>query len=84
MLASELLAERIAVVNVDPGFVFNTGIGEEGSETDSSRVNGHVTPDVPARAIAALDDPLFLSGAVMDAQELLRLTSAGNRDTSFA
>jgi NAD(P)-dependent dehydrogenase (short-subunit alcohol dehydrogenase family) len=74
LLASELLPERVAVVSVDPGLVLSA-TDEAMTEAGSPLPKGHVTTDIPARAIAAitaLHDPMLLSGEVVDAQELLR------------
>jgi NAD(P)-dependent dehydrogenase (short-subunit alcohol dehydrogenase family) len=74
VLATELLAERIAVIALDPGLVFSATI-EAMTPAGSGMPPGHVTTDVPATAIAhlaALDDPMLLTGDVVDGVELVR------------
>jgi NAD(P)-dependent dehydrogenase (short-subunit alcohol dehydrogenase family) len=73
-MASELFAERIAVITVDPGLVFSATI-EAMTDPAAGMPAGHVTTDVPAAAIAylaALDDPMLFTGEVVVGAELLR------------
>ena len=72
-MASELFAERIAVITVDPGLVFSATIAAMTDPADGVPP-GHVSTDVPAAAItylAALDDPMLFTGEVVVAADLL-------------
>jgi len=74
LLATELLTERIAVVALDPGLVFSATI-EAMTPAGRGMPPGHVSTAVPATAIAhiaALDDPMLLTGDVVDGVELVR------------
>jgi NAD(P)-dependent dehydrogenase (short-subunit alcohol dehydrogenase family) len=73
-MASELFADRIAVITLDPGLVFSATVALM-HDPAAGMPPGHVSVDVPAAAIAylaALDDPMLFTGEVVVGTELLQ------------
>ena len=73
-MAAELLAERIAVITLDPGLVFSATVAAVTDPADGMPTD-HVTTAVPAAAIAylaACDEPMLFTGDTVVAAELLR------------
>jgi NAD(P)-dependent dehydrogenase (short-subunit alcohol dehydrogenase family) len=72
--ASELLADRIAVITVDPGLVFSATM-QALAGPGSTPQPWQVTVEVPAKAIAylaGLPDPMQRTGDLIDGPELVR------------